>query len=42
MDHRKRAWIGTLELIATIVVVLTIVALVVWFVFFAHDPLLRV
>ncbi len=41
MEPRKRAWIGALELIATIVVALAIVAFAVWFLFFAHDPLLR-
>jgi preprotein translocase subunit SecE len=41
MEPRKRVWVGALELVAVIVVVLAIVALAVWFLFFAHDPLLR-
>jgi hypothetical protein len=41
MEPRKRALIGTIEMIATLVVVLAIVAFVVWFLFFAHGPLLR-
>jgi hypothetical protein len=41
VEPRKRELIGTIELIATLVVVLTIIAFVVWFLFFAHDPLLR-
>ncbi|HUA73855.1 MAG TPA: hypothetical protein VL988_03780 [Solirubrobacteraceae bacterium] len=41
-ERRRRAFVGTVELIATLIVVLAIVALVVWFLFFAHDPLLRV
>jgi hypothetical protein len=42
VEPRKRELIGTIELIATLVVVLTVIAFVVWFVFFAHNPLLRV
>jgi hypothetical protein len=38
----RRALVGTIELVATLVVVLAIVGFVVWFLFFAHDPLLRV
>jgi hypothetical protein len=41
-ERRRRALIGTVELIATLVVVLAIVAFLVWFLFFAHNPLLRV
>jgi hypothetical protein len=41
-ERSRRAMIGTIELIATLVVVLAIVAFLVWFLFFAHDPLLRV
>jgi hypothetical protein len=40
-DRRRREMIGTIEVIATLVVVLAIIAFVVWFLFFAHDPLLR-
>ncbi len=42
VERDRRALIGVLEMIATLVVVLAIVAFVVWFFFFAHDPLLRV
>jgi preprotein translocase subunit SecE len=38
---RKRTWLGAIELIATYVVVLAVVALVVWFLFFARHPLLH-
>jgi hypothetical protein len=41
MEPEKRMLIGTIELIAVIVVVLAVIALVVWFLFFAHDPLLH-
>jgi len=41
VNSQKRALIGTIELIATLVVVLVIIAFVVWFLFFAHSPLLR-
>jgi len=34
-----RARLGTIEMIAATVVVLALIALVVWFFFFAHDPL---
>jgi F0F1-type ATP synthase membrane subunit c/vacuolar-type H+-ATPase subunit K len=40
-DDRRRELIGTIELVVTLVVVLAIVAFVVWFLFFAHNPLLR-
>jgi hypothetical protein len=41
MDPRKRAWIGTLELLAATIVVLAVIALAVWFLFFARNPLLH-
>ena len=41
-ERDRRALIGAIETIATLVVVLVVVAFVVWFLFFAHDPLLRV
>ena len=41
-QRRRRELIGTIELIATLVVVLAVIAFVVWFLFFAHNPLLRV
>jgi hypothetical protein len=41
MDPRRRVWIGTLELIALTIVVLAIIALAVWFLLFARNPLLR-
>jgi hypothetical protein len=41
MDPRKRAWIGTLEMLAVGVVVLAVIALAVWFLLFARNPLLR-
>jgi hypothetical protein len=41
-ERDRRALIGAVETIATLVVVLAIIAFVVWFLFFAHDPLLRV
>jgi hypothetical protein len=41
VEPRKRGLVGTIEVIATLVVVLAIVAFVVWFLFFAHNPLLR-
>lgn len=40
-ERKRRVLVGTVELIATVIVVLAIVALLVWFLFFAHDPLLR-
>jgi hypothetical protein len=42
MEPQKRAWVGALEIVAVLVVVLAIIALIVWFFFFAHNPLLRV
>jgi hypothetical protein len=41
MNPQKRALIGAVETIATLVVILAIIAFVVWFLFFAHSPLLR-
>jgi len=41
-ERDRRELIGAIEMIATLVVALVIVAFVVWFLFFAHDPLLRV
>ncbi|HEX8715314.1 MAG TPA: hypothetical protein VF706_07060 [Solirubrobacteraceae bacterium] len=38
----RRKMLGAAETIATFVVILAVVAFVVWFFFFAHDPLLRV
>jgi preprotein translocase subunit SecE len=40
-EARKRHWIGAIELIAVTVVVLAVLALAVWFVFFARHPLLH-
>ena len=39
--RRRRELIGTIELIVTLVVVLALIAFVVWFFLFAHNPLLR-
>jgi hypothetical protein len=41
VNDRRRVWVGTLELIAVVVVILAVVALLVWFFGFAHNPLLR-
>jgi flagellar basal body-associated protein FliL len=41
-QRTRRELIGTIELIVTLVVVLAVIAFVVWFFFFAHNPLLRV
>jgi hypothetical protein len=41
MESRRRELVGTIEIIAVLVVLLAIVALGVWFLFFAHDPLLH-
>jgi hypothetical protein len=38
---RARTIIGTIELLAGTAVVLALIALAIWFFFFAHDPLLR-
>jgi hypothetical protein len=40
-QRRRRELVGTIELIATLVVVLAIIAFIIWFLFFAHDPLLH-
>jgi len=40
-DARRRARLGAVELVAVLVVILALVALAVWFFFFAHNPLLR-
>ncbi len=39
---RARTILGTIELLAASAVVIALVALAIWFFFFAHDPLLRV
>jgi hypothetical protein len=41
MESRRRELIGTIEVIAVLVVVIAVLALGVWFLFFAHDPLLH-
>jgi len=41
MEPRRRQLIGTIEVIAVLVVVLAVIALGVWFLFFARDPLLH-
>ena len=41
-ERRRRVVIGTIELVATLVVVLAVIAFIVWFLFFARNPLLRV
>jgi hypothetical protein len=40
-EPRRRVWLGTLELVAGLVVVLALVGLAVWFFFFAHHPLVH-
>jgi hypothetical protein len=40
-ERRKRELVGTIELIATLIVIVALIAFVVWFLFFAHDPLLH-
>jgi uncharacterized membrane protein len=40
-EPRRRVWLGTIELIVALVVVLALVALAVWFFFFAHNPLVH-
>jgi hypothetical protein len=40
-DAGRRARRGAIELVAVLVVILAIIALVVWFFLFAHNPLLR-
>jgi hypothetical protein len=39
--RRPPLWLGTLELVAVCVVLAALIALGVWFFFFAHNPLLR-
>jgi hypothetical protein len=41
LDPPSRQWIGTVELLATLVVAIVIAAFVVWFLFFARGPLLH-
>jgi hypothetical protein len=41
-QRTRRELIGTIELVVTLVVVLAVIAFGVWFLFFAHNPLLRV
>jgi hypothetical protein len=41
MESRRRELIGTIEVIAVLVVVIVVLALGVWFLFFAHNPLLH-
>jgi hypothetical protein len=41
-ERDRRAFIGAVETIATLVVIVVVLAFVVWFFFFAHNPLLRV
>jgi hypothetical protein len=38
---RARTIIGTIEMIAVAIVVVALLVLAVWFLFFAHDPLLH-
>ena len=38
---RTRTVIGTLEVLAVGVVAIALIVFVVWFLFFAHNPLLR-
>ena len=38
---RTRTILGTIELVAAGAVVLALIALTIWFFFFAHNPLLR-
>jgi hypothetical protein len=40
-DAARRTRLGAIELIAVIVVIAALLALAVWFLFFAHNPLLR-
>jgi hypothetical protein len=39
---RARTILGTIELLAGAIVAIALVAFLVWFFFFAHNPLLRV
>jgi hypothetical protein len=38
---RARTILGTIEVLARTLVAIVLVAFLVWFLFFAHDPLLR-
>ncbi len=38
-QRRRRELIGTIEVIVTLVVVLVVIAFIMWFLFFAHNPL---
>jgi hypothetical protein len=40
-DARERSRRGTIELLVVAIVIAALIALAVWFFFFAHDPLLR-
>ena len=40
-EPRRRVWLGTIELLIVLVVVLALVALAIWFLFFAHNPLVH-
>jgi hypothetical protein len=40
-DDSRRSRRGAIELVAVTVVILALVALAVWFFFFAHNPLLH-
>jgi hypothetical protein len=40
-DAARRTRLGAIELVAVLVVILALVALAVWFFFFARNPLLR-
>jgi hypothetical protein len=40
-DAARRTRLGAIELIAVVVVIGALLALAVWFLFFAHNPLLR-
>jgi hypothetical protein len=40
-DSGRRARLGAIELIAVLVVISVLVAFAVWFLFFAHNPLLH-
>jgi hypothetical protein len=39
--RRPPPWLGALELVAVCVVIAALIAMGVWFFFFAHNPLLR-
>ena len=40
-DATRRARLGAIELVAVAIVILALIAFAVWFLFFAHNPLLR-